>query len=579
MRTLLFTVLGVIVAATAGVSYLALSPAPERPSDSLKLVIETGSIPSTRTATDAAKGDVPTGALGASETASGEAGNEPSLDEVIAARLRQAADSEPAQDTSLPEDATRQDKRKSAAAPSATSTIPQIVDNSAPADSAANNESAPDGSTVRAASTADATTSSGSGGEVSNTRNTPEAPPGTVSITQMLAAELNKDDGDSAEPADSSTGQAAGEPAGLENGTAPASGGERTAPSSLDTMKTAARLQQGTPATPPEDEPATAAPAQTVAPSASSGQSDETTVAALDPQLDAQPDTQAADTAGAAVSEEQPPSAPRNATRQQPDEQPTAQPEPLASADAPALPRQRGAFQVRGRIALIIRGLGVKADLTEQAIAGMPQQVAMAFVPYGDDLKSGTQRARQDRHDILLQIPLEPKGYPDKNPGPHTLLTSLSIDENLEHLDWLLDRFDGITGVTNYLGGKFAESPGAFAPLMMELKARDLLYVDDSKAANTTTRQIARQVSLAYSVADIVIDAKRQPDAIQQKLSELETQARQNGSAIAIGHAHAATLEALQGWMRSLNDKGLALVPITELTTPPAPRVSQSTGG
>jgi len=59
----------------------------------------------------------------------------------------------------------------------------------------------------------------------------------------------------------------------------------------------------------------------------------------------------------------------------------------------------------------------------------------------------------------------------------------------------------------------------------------------------------------------------------------LEAKAKANGSAIAIGHAHAATLDALRKWLGSLNDKGLALVPITELTTPPPARVSQSTGG
>jgi len=251
----------------------------------------------------------------------------------------------------------------------------------------------------------------------------------------------------------------------------------------------------------------------------------------------------------------------------------------LAAADAPTLPRQRGSFALQGRIALIVRGLGVKSDLTERAIAQMPRQVAMAFVPYGDNLKDWTRRARQDRHEILIQVPLEPEGYPDTNPGPHTLLTSLSIDENLEHLDWLLDRFSGITGVTNYLGSKFASSPGAFAPVLMELKARDLLYIDDSKAANATTRQLAQQISLAYSVADVLIDAKRTPEAIRQKLSTLEARAKQDGAAIAIGHAHGATLAALEDWMGTLNDKGLALVPVTELTRPPEREVSQSTGG
>jgi hypothetical protein len=421
-----------------------------------------------------------------------------------------------------------------------------------------------------------ANTQDGSGFDAPDTASAPE---GTVSITQMLAAELNKDDSAGAESGQETAAQEPEEPSGSQDATTTAEAATSDDASS-DPEKTVGRLQQA-----PQDSetaPEASAAPQRAAPQATDGrtgdgQTGETAIAALDPRVaqDAAPDGQQAGTEIPTATQEQP-----AASEQQDDTEPgDARPTTLSAAEAPALPRQRGDFQLRGRIALIIRGLGVESDLTERAIAQLPQQVAMAFVPYGDDLGSWTQRARQDRHDILLQIPLEPEGYPETDPGPHTLLTSLSIDENLEHLDWLLDRFEGMTGVTNYLGGKFASSPGSFAPMLMELKARDLLYVDDSKAANPTTRQLARQVSLAYSVADVVIDSKRESDAIAQKLSELEAQARETGSAIAVGHAHAATLTAIESWLNSLNDKGLALVPITELTSEPDPRVSQSTGG
>ncbi len=547
MRALLFTVFGVFFAATAGVTYLALSPAPEQSSDSLKLVIETGSIPERQTAE--AGSDAPTGALG-SETASGESENRPSLDEVIAARLQQAGQREPAEASSAGDDGAQ---------PSSQTVAEAGTDASEAADDA-NNTAASD----------TASTAAETGFEAPATAS---PPPGTVSITQMLAAELNNDDEDSGNSAGNTQQTSAG-PSG------DAAEPEPAAQPASDSTKSAGRLPQATdrePAAEPADETATLASAES---GPQSGSASETEIAALAPDIaDATPpDTQSADTTAPEVTQEQPPAEPEE-TAAQPEEEPESLPRPLSAAEAPALPRQRGDFAVKGRIALIVRGLGVDAGLTERAIAQMPHQVAMGLVPYGEDLTTWTQRAQADRHDILIQIPLEPNGYPENNPGPHTLLTSLSIDENLEHLDWLLDRFDAVTGVTNYLGGKFASSPGSFAPMLMELKARDLLYVDDSKAANAATRQLARQVSLAYSVADIVIDTEREPEAIGRKLEALETQAREDGAVVAIGHAHADTLSALESWLATLNDKGLALVPITEVVAPPTPRVSQSTGG
>ncbi|RIA56284.1 divergent polysaccharide deacetylase family protein [Dichotomicrobium thermohalophilum] len=558
MRALLFTAFGVIVAATAGVSYLALSPAPDQSSDSLKLVIETGSIPATRQASDTDDGNVPTGSL-SSEPASGENDEQPSLDEVIAARLKQTGKGDETE-PSAPDNAATQPSTETAAAPSPA------------AETAAPDETAPPDETG-GSETAEASAETGF-----EAPDNASPPPGTVSITQMLAAELNKDgDASTENTAEQEPARQAADARSAENDTATAETSEPAQPTS-DSIKTAGRLPQAGESARTAQPPNNAATLTNAETSPQSGAASETEIAALEPQTgDTAPDTQAAETTAPEVTQEQPPAEPQDTAAQA--EQPASEPQPLAAADAPALPGQRGTFSVKGRIALIIRGLGVKSDLTEQTIGQMPQQVAMAFVPYGEDLKSWTQRAQADRHDILIQIPLEPKGYPENNPGPHTLLTSLSIDENLEHLDWLLDRFDGITGVTNYMGGKFASSPGSFAPMLMELKARNLLYVDDSKAANATTRQLARQVSLAYSVADVVIDTKREPEAIQKKLAEVEAQARQDGSAIAIGHAHAATLAALQNWIGSLNEKGLALVPITELTTAPTPRVSQSTGG
>src|SRR6478609_9638575 len=77
-------------------------------------------------------------------------------------------------------------------------------------------------------------------------------------------------------------------------------------------------------------------------------------------------------------------------------------------------------------IAIVVAGLGVGAAKTTDAIMKLPPAVTLAFTPYGADPTKLAERARAQRHEILLQIPMEPFDYPDNDPGPQTLLTTLA---------------------------------------------------------------------------------------------------------------------------------------------------------
>ncbi len=77
-------------------------------------------------------------------------------------------------------------------------------------------------------------------------------------------------------------------------------------------------------------------------------------------------------------------------------------------------------------VSIVVAGLGVGAAKTTDAIMKLPSAVTLAFTPYGSDPSKLAERARAQRHEILLQIPMEPFDYPDNDPGPQTLLTTLS---------------------------------------------------------------------------------------------------------------------------------------------------------
>jgi uncharacterized protein len=124
------------------------------------------------------------------------------------------------------------------------------------------------------------------------------------------------------------------------------------------------------------------------------------------------------------------------------------------------------------RIAIVIGGLGVGASGTSDALGKLPGPVTFAFTPYGNDLDNLVGRARADGHEILLQVPMEPFDYPDNDPGPQTLLSSLSAEQNVDRLHWQFSRFQGYVGISNYMGARFTASEAAMAPVLRETAKR-----------------------------------------------------------------------------------------------------------
>jgi polysaccharide deacetylase 2 family uncharacterized protein YibQ len=164
---------------------------------------------------------------------------------------------------------------------------------------------------------------------------------------------------------------------------------------------------------------------------------------------------------------------------------------------------------------------------------------------------------------VLLQIPLEPLDYPTNDPGPHTLLTTLPPEENLKRLQWLMSRFTGYVGITNLMGAKFESTQTSFVPVLEEVKARGLLFVDDGSVKDSAGGQIAGAIGLDYATADVQIDAVPSPDDIGKALARLEAVAKEKGFAIGVASAKPATIKQVAQWAGQLQGKNIILIPVS----------------
>jgi polysaccharide deacetylase 2 family uncharacterized protein YibQ len=214
-------------------------------------------------------------------------------------------------------------------------------------------------------------------------------------------------------------------------------------------------------------------------------------------------------------------------------------------------------------VAIVVGGLGVGAAKTTDAIMKLPAAVTLAFTPYGSDPAKLTERARAQRHEILLQIPMEPFDYPDNDPGPQTLLTTLGAEQNLDRLYWHLSRFQGYAGIANFMGGRFVVTDAVMQPIVREAAKRGLGYLDDGSAPRSVAASLAAGQAMPFAKADLAIDAVPTALEIDRALARLENLAKERGAAVGIASALPISIERLGVWIKALEGRGIMLVPLT----------------
>ncbi len=212
----------------------------------------------------------------------------------------------------------------------------------------------------------------------------------------------------------------------------------------------------------------------------------------------------------------------------------------------------------------MIDDVGLDRARSARAIA-LPAPLTMSFLPYAMDLAQQTEAARRAGHELLVHVPMEPLDTRNNDAGPGPLDVGLSADEILRRLRWDLSRFDGYVGINNHMGSHFTSDPEALQPVMQELHQRGLLFLDSRTVPHSAGVIVAARYGVPHAGRDVFLDDELSSPAIDARLAELERIARHNGSAIAIGHPHDPTLDALKTWLRDAPGRGFVLVPVSAI--------------
>ncbi len=217
------------------------------------------------------------------------------------------------------------------------------------------------------------------------------------------------------------------------------------------------------------------------------------------------------------------------------------------------------------RVAIVVGGLGLSQSGSKDAIAALPSSITLGFSPFGNSLGRWVQRARQEGHEVVLQLPMEPLGYPSVNPGPHTLNSKASEGANLGNLRWSLGRMTNYPVVMNYLGAGVAGKHQIMRPLLEEIRNRGLGYVDDGTVQVSAAPQLSKEMRLPNAVANMVVDASRDSTSIRAQLKGLELLAKKRGFAIATATGFPESVEQISKWAKEAPKNGIQIVPLSNL--------------
>lgn len=248
----------------------------------------------------------------------------------------------------------------------------------------------------------------------------------------------------------------------------------------------------------------------------------------------------------------------------------------LPRKDASGLtPRQAYAYQTpmlptgTKKLAVIVLEMGLTDRLTQSALA-LPAPVTLAYDATATGLADQINAARAAGHEVMLDIPMEPRTYPLDDPGPDTLLVSAPPRLLLEQLRALLARGPGAVALLSRSGDYFMTQSGALWPILQELGLRGLGWVslgqkDSQNGETDLSMAVAEKQKLPAARATLVLDEQPGDSAVRSQFDAALTQLETSGQVLVIVHAYPATLTLLNMLLQTLPGRGIALVPASSL--------------
>ncbi|MDH5258936.1 MAG: divergent polysaccharide deacetylase family protein [Gammaproteobacteria bacterium] len=219
------------------------------------------------------------------------------------------------------------------------------------------------------------------------------------------------------------------------------------------------------------------------------------------------------------------------------------------------------AQEITGFVAIVMDDLGNDLVIGEQVIA-MPYDLTYSFLPHTKYSLSLSRQALKKNKEIMLHLPMEPIN--NKNMGPGGLNVSMPRQQFVEIIRQDIQAIPGVIGINNHMGSLLTQNSLQMQWLMEELKGSDNFYFVDSRThSSSVAADQARAFRVPTASRDIFLDHVVSESDIDFQFQRILKRVNNVGYALAIGHPHKITLDALKSWLPRLKAEGIKIVSVS----------------
>ncbi|MDZ7290815.1 MAG: divergent polysaccharide deacetylase family protein [candidate division KSB1 bacterium] len=217
-----------------------------------------------------------------------------------------------------------------------------------------------------------------------------------------------------------------------------------------------------------------------------------------------------------------------------------------------------------GKIAIIIDDFGYAVNDVVNDFLDLKIPVTYSIIP---GLKSSVElaeRLHKAGKSVLIHMPMQPLERKVENDG-YTVLLDMKEEEIRKCVHKAISAVPHAIGMNNHMGSATTVRDSLLRPVFDELKNAGLFFIDSRTNPNSRGFMLAKKMGLETDINDMFLDNENNLEQVQQKIWQLADLAAQRGSAIAIGHPHRNTLQAIQEIGPQLIQRGFELVSVEQL--------------
>ncbi|MGC1618497.1 MAG: divergent polysaccharide deacetylase family protein [Candidatus Acidiferrum sp.] len=233
-----------------------------------------------------------------------------------------------------------------------------------------------------------------------------------------------------------------------------------------------------------------------------------------------------------------------------------------ARAISPASPPSAGQSG-EARLAIILDDLGSDRAAAD-AIFALPYPLTISVLPNHTHSADIADEAHRRGFEVMLHLPMQSVG--NETPEARELHPGMPADSIPMLFEQMMESVPFAAGVNNHQGSQATADPALMEALMPVLLKWNLFYVDSRTTAATVAYDTAQRLGVRSAYRNVpFLDDVAEVSAVRKQLELALRGAKEKGGAIAIGHPHPATLQALSQVLPQAKQRGVQLVYVSDL--------------